>query len=188
MTGSAASSRTRSWSNRLLKGADQNKGRFRNYLLTALYRFAEDQRRSQARARRRPAGGLVSLDEHREIAAAHASNHQPNPGDVQWAKTVIERARQQTEAHYRSKQRNRTWEVFAAGCYRPLRYGDERPSDADLALQHGFKSARQVSNQVGLVKKRFGSALRDVIREYEKSEAGIDEEIRQLVAIFSGVE
>jgi RNA polymerase sigma-70 factor (ECF subfamily) len=170
----------------LLKRAREDKGRFRNYLLTALYRFAEDERRAAHRGRRRPVGGLVSLDATHECSAAQSSNHEPNPGDLHWAKTVLDRARKQTEGHYRAKGREATWEVFVAGCYNPLRHGESRPSDAELARRHGFKSARQVSNQIGLVKKLFGEALRDVIREYEQSEAGVDEEIRELVAILSG--
>lgn len=172
----------------LLKAADRRKGRFRSFLLTSLYRFVEDQRRSENRARRRPAGGLIPLEEKHEISVAHTSNSNPNPGDLRWATTVIDRARKRTEAYYRAKKRTATWEVFAAGCYRPLRHGDARPLDAELAQQHGFKSARQVSNAITTAKRRFGSFLREVVCEYEQSELAADQEIRDLMAIVSGNE
>jgi len=168
----------------LLKEANETKGRFRNYLLTILYRFAEDQRRGENRARRRPKGGWVPLESHHMDVANPGSNSHPNEGDRAWAKKVIDQACKRTEAHYRGRKREATWEVFLAGFYRPMRYGDKRPSDSELAGLHGFDSSRAVSNQIGLVKKRFGNALREVIRSYEVSEAGVDREIRELIAIM----
>jgi DNA-directed RNA polymerase specialized sigma24 family protein len=73
----------------LLKGADEAKGRFRNYLLTILYRFAEDQRRRENRVRRRPKGGWVPLEQHYRDPAEPPSNSHPNPGDLSWARTVL---------------------------------------------------------------------------------------------------
>lgn len=168
----------------LLRHAHQDKGRFRNYVLTALYRFAEDQRRRQDRGKRQPAGGLVPYEEtHEQIA--HRGNSHPNPGDLRWAIQVIEQARKRTEAFYREKGRDQTWAAFLEGCYLPLYEGAERPSDAELARRHGLDSARQVSNTITNAKRRFGAFLREVVRTYEQSGSAVDGEIRELIAIVS---
>ncbi|MBP9901455.1 MAG: hypothetical protein KBH45_08350 [Verrucomicrobia bacterium] len=168
----------------LLQDAHPDKGRFRNYVLTALYRFAEDQRRRQDRGKRHPAGGLVPYEETHEQAAERGNTYS-NPGDLRWAIQVIEQARKRTEAFYRAKGRDQTWAVFLQGCYLPLYVGAERPSDAELARRHGLDSARQASNTITTAKRCFGDFLREVVRTYEKSDCAVDGEIRELIAIVS---
>lgn len=168
----------------LLQDAHPDKGRFRNYVLTALYRFAEDQRRRQDRSKRHPTGGLVPYEQAHEQITERGNTH-PNPGDLRWAIQVIEEARKRTEAFYRAKGRDQTWAVFLEGCYLPLCDGAERQSDADLARRHGMDSARQVSNTITTAKRRFGDFLREVVRAYEQSDGAVDGEIRELIAIVS---
>jgi len=168
----------------LLRNAHPDKGRFRNYVLTALYRFAEDQRRSKDRIKRQPDGGMVTYEEAHEQAAP-TGNSQANPGDLRWALQVIEQARKRTESFYSEKDRTETWAVFLEGCYLPLYRGEARPSDAELARRHGLESARQVSNTITNAKRRFGIILREVVREYEQSDGAVDGEIRELIAIVS---
>lgn len=168
----------------LLRQAHKDKGRFRNYLLTALYRFAEDQRRSNDRIKRRPEGGMATYEEVHE-QEAHIGNSQPNPGDLRWAMQVIEQARKRTESFYRDKDREQTWLVFLEGCYLPLYLGEERPSDAELACRHGLESAREVSNTITNAKRRFGTFLREVVREYEPSDGAAEGEMRDLIAIVA---
>lgn len=169
----------------LLRHAHKDKGRFRSYVLTALYRFAEDQRRSKDRVKRQPAGGVVSIEESHEQLTHTPSSH-PNPGDRRWALQVIEQARKRTEAFYHGKGREVTWSVFYEGCYLPLHRGDARPTDLELARRHGLASARQVANTITNAKRRFGNFLREVVREYEPSDGEVDGEIRDLIAIVSG--
>jgi RNA polymerase sigma-70 factor (ECF subfamily) len=168
----------------LLQNANKDKGKFRNYVLTALYHFAEDQRRSKDRMKRQPAGGMVAYEEsHNQMA--HPGNSHPNPGDLRWVTQVIEQARKRTEAFYRGKGRDETWAVFSEGCFLPLHHGEERPSDTELARRHGLESARQVSNTITNAKRRFGGFLREVVREYEQSDGTVNDEIRELIAIVS---
>jgi hypothetical protein len=169
----------------LLRHAHKAKGRFRSYVLTALYRFAEDQRRSKGRVKRQPAGGVVSIeDAHEQLA--HSPNSHPNPGDRRWALQVIEQARERTETFYRNKGRGETWAVFYEGCYLPLHRGEARPTDLELARRHSLASARQVANTITNAKRRFGNFLREVVREYESADGEVDGEIRDLMAIVSG--
>ena len=167
-----------------LRNAQRDKGRFRNYLLTALYRFAEDQRRKGARGKRHPSGGVVSFDDVHE-QADHSAVLAEHAGDMCWALQVIEQARERTERFYCDKARPETWAVFLEGCYLPLYHGHARPTDGELARTHGLESARQVSNAITNAKRRFGQILREVVREYERSESLVDGEIRELITIVS---
>jgi hypothetical protein len=168
----------------LLRNAHKDKGRFRNYVLTALYNFAEDQRRKGGRGKRQPAGGVIPFEAVHDRADLAAPGTQ-NGGDMRWAVQVIEQARDRTERFYRDKGRADTWMVFLDGCYLPLYHGQARPSDSELAQRHGFEAARQVANAITNAKRRFGHILREVVREYECSESLVDGEIRDLIAIVS---
>lgn len=167
-----------------LCSAHQDRGRFRSYICTALYNFVESQRRSANSIRRKPPGGIVSCEAAIE-EAAHPDNNQPNPGDLRWACEVIDKARKRTEAFYQQKGREQAWTLFLEGCYLPLYCGQKRPSDAELARRHGLETARQAANTITNGKRRFGSFLRKVVREYEDSEGSVDTEIRDLIALVS---
>jgi hypothetical protein len=168
----------------ILRIADKKNGRFRNFLLTALFHFAEDRRQHDNRIKRRPAGGVIPYEEGHD-QAAHTGKANSHSGDVAWARHVLDQARQLTEAHYRKRGQVKMWLVFMEGYYVPLYDGETGPGDAELALRHGFESARKVSNTIGTVKKLFSSHLRKVIRKYVATEEQVDAEIRELIAIVS---
>jgi hypothetical protein len=168
----------------LLRAAKKDKGRFRNFLLTSLTRFAEDQRRHRTRAKRQPSGGFVPYEEAHEALPLSAHSHR-NPGDLAWARTVIAQACERTAAFYRDKGRDRTWAAFLDGCYLPLYHGAAQPSQQELSQRHGFDSAQEVSNAILTVKRRFGVVLREVVCEYETSQTAAEAEIRELIAIVS---
>jgi RNA polymerase sigma-70 factor (ECF subfamily) len=168
----------------LLRAANKERGRFRNFLLTSLNRFAEDQRRHNARAKRQPAGGLVPYEEARDEFTCSANCH-PNPGDLAWARKVIAQARDLTAAFYHRKARDQIWAVFFEACFQPLYLGLAAPPHEELVQRHGFRSPQEVSNAILTVKRHFGIVLREIVHQYEPSDTAVEEEIRELIAIVS---
>jgi RNA polymerase sigma-70 factor (ECF subfamily) len=169
---------------RLLQQAERERGRFRTFLRTALDHFVTDAYRHSRRASRTPGGGLVSLEElpsELDAAAPPAAD----PFDREWALTVLHEARRRTRAYYESKGEANSWAVFDLGCWRKQVEGLRPPPHAAMARQFGFRSARQVSNTIITVGRRYGALLREIVAEYVEDEAAIDAEIRELMAILS---
>jgi RNA polymerase sigma-70 factor (ECF subfamily) len=170
----------------LLAVADRRRGRFRTFLLNALDTYVIDEFRSRNGPTRRPNGGWVRLDENDEVMAVSA-DRAPDPFDAAWALKVIEQSEIQTRRFYEAKGRQDTWGVFLDGVLTPLKNGSPRPGDEELARTHGFESARQASNAITTAKRQFGKILREVIREYADTEAKVEAEIRELMAILAGL-
>lgn len=169
---------------RLLVSADQPRGRFRTFLLNALDNHAIDELRSRNCLTRRPPGGFAALE---DAEAAKASTP-PEAGvwfDREWARAVMQEAEQQTRAFYEDKGRHATWAVFEQAVLRPLKGQAARPSDEELAKRYGFASARQVSNALTTARRQYGAQLRAIVRQYVESDADVDEELRELVAILA---
>lgn len=173
--------------NRLLAHADRKRGRFRTFLLKALENFVIQEHRKAERICRSPSGGFVSLDALTGDESGVASGEAANPADYAWAIQVLAEAEQHTKAFYEAKGRSSSWAVFDEGYVRPLVDGTKRPSNANLARNHGFKSAEAVSDAITTVRRMFGKNIRAAVREYEDAEGGGDceAEIRDLKAILA---
>lgn len=164
----------------VLHRADRRVGKFRTFLLKALDRFVYDELAKAAASKRRPPCGFVSLeaiDGPHDLAA-------PEPGpselDREWARSVIAQAIELTREFYAAKGNPRIWALFQEA---ELASSGERPRLTELARKHGFESSQQASNALVTVRRKLGTALREVIHRYTGTDAAIDEEIRALLAI-----
>jgi len=172
----------------LLTKANAAKGRFRGFLVKCLDHFVDERIKYEQRSVRHPEEGFIPLEfvpEH--TWAATNTKARPDPGDRAWALTVLEQARERTEAYYHRKNRPQVWAVFYEGLYLPKRERTPRPSDAVLAARYEFESPAQVSNTIKTVERKFGRCVRQVLAEYlpGASPEEIDAELRELLAILS---
>ena len=166
----------------LLKSARKDLGKFRTFLLNALDYFVTDELRRGYREKRRPPGGFVPAD---SLATTDepASRPAADPGDVAWARSVLDRAVARLREFYLAKGRDDLWGAFDLGMLRPILEGHPPPTMAVLAHQFGFDSEAQASNALTTVKREFRKKLREIIEEYEPGTTA-EEEIRELMAIL----
>ena len=165
----------------LLSRADRTRGRFRNFLATALDRYALNELRREQAAKRSPAGGLASLEEHPGLdrpgpAAADAF-------DAAWARRVLQLALERMKAECGRKGREDVWEVFEARVLGPTLRGEPPVPLGEMVRRLGI-TPDQASNLVGTSKKMFARNLREVVGEYADG-ADADEEIRSIKQILS---
>ena len=176
---------------RLLQSADQNRGRFRSLLLTALQRFLHDQV-DKHHARKR--GGdlrFVSWDDwmteapsYMSIPAAASNNWSPERiFDVRWAATVVERALQRLADEFEKRGRRRVFDTLSS-C---LAADREDISYAKLAKALGIQETA-VKRLVHRLRERYRTMLRDEIAETVDGENEIDGELRYLCAVLSGAQ
>ena len=166
----------------LLQFADQARGRFRTFLLSALDRFVWDEVAKAQAKKRAPLEGFASLEAAEGVANPTTMGAIPDPGDVAWALEVVTRAVDQTQRWYESLGNHQTWEVFRLGRIRPL-LGSERPSDALIGAQCGL-AAEKVSNVLNNAARKFRTELQAVVREYASHEAEVEAELRGFLEIL----
>ena len=154
-----------------LNAADQNRGRFRTYLLSILDRFVIDHhRRSAARQRRMH---TQDIDEAVTVIDQH-----PVPSrafDLTWAKAVIEQAVEAAHVHFQSTGRQDLWLVLKYRVLDPILQDKPPPPYEQMVKEFGFKTASQACSAVLTARRGFAGVLRQVVAQYVPDEAVEDE-------------
>ena len=170
-------------SGQFLPGADQRKGKFRTYVLTALENYMKSAFRQEGAKKRRPEGGFVSID---DLQVTPADDQQISDAfDSAWARKVIEEVLARMKQECLASGREAYWGAFEARVAAPILDGDEPPSIGVLIERYGFKSPMQASNAIVTTKRMFTRILYDVVEEYAGSKQNVEAEIRELRAILS---
>ena len=160
---------------RIIERAEQERGKFRSFLLASLERFVMN------RSRREKAVALPSENE----AIAPASEQPDRSFDVAWARELLLEAVERMRAACQASGRLDVWGVFGAKILGPALDGAEEVPYPELVTRFHFSSPREACNILITGKRMFVRILREVIGEYESDEAGIDAEILDLQKILA---
>jgi hypothetical protein len=177
----------------LLK-ADQNRGRFRDFLKTSLRNFVLDYL-NRVEVRNPP----VSLDDPERqpalanIEAPAASAGETEAFDLAWAQTVIAETLRRMEADCRNRaaeqpRRTYIWELFRVRLLDPVFHDTEPPPYDELIERFHLKSPTDASNTLLSAKRIFKAHLNEVIQEYAGQDAATVAEIRALEEFLGGLE
>jgi DNA-directed RNA polymerase specialized sigma24 family protein len=166
----------------LIEHADQERGKFRTFLLTALDRFIVNQHRYE-RAQKRSPSQMGSIDDQPE--PAQDASAPDETFDIAWAKQVLERTIERMRIECKGSGRTDIWQVFEARVLAPTLGQTEAMPYEELIQQAGFASPVQAANALVTAKRMFARTLRTVIGEYEGGDAEIDGEIDDLHAILA---
>ncbi len=167
--------------------AEQARGRFRTFLLTALNRYVAQVRRRQSARKRMPEGKLLRL-EWEESARAMEPADTATPAEAfqrAWAGQLLEQVLADVEAECRQAGQLTHWEVFREQVLDPI--WSDRPAAPieQVAERLGIAHVKTAHNMIVTVKRRFRRVLEDRVRSQVAREDDIDQEIRDLIEIFS---
>lgn len=160
------------------------RGRFRSFLLAFLKHFLSDQRDRAAAQKRGGNVVFISLD---ECAREETSVFEPSDGltpdqvyDQRWARVVMEEAAKRLREEYIQRGRGDWYELF-----KDLQPGEHgMRSYADLAAQLGT-TEQAIKNGVHSFRRRYGELLRDEIAQTVSDPAKVEAEIQHLLGIFA---
>ena len=165
--------------------ADQGRGKFRTFLLTALDNYLISNARAASAKKRAPGSGpILDVDE-----AADAAGPAEKPGasfDIEWARTILNQAIELTKTECEKGNRTDVWIVFDARVIGPTLRGDEPPAYEELSARVGSASPMQLSNLLVTAKRMFARNLRTVVSEYARDEDEIEDELLDLRTILAG--
>lgn len=171
--------------NKLLKSAKRSRGKFRNFLATALENFIRDEIKKDGRKLRHPEGGLLPLDmAGMPDIPARTGNHEFQ-FDVAWGQGILDEAFRRMEAECLGNGRERIWKVFQFRLVEPLLHGTEPVAYKEFCAQLDFRNDTEAGNALITAKRMFARVLRSVIREYARDEQEVELEIRELLAAFA---
>jgi DNA-directed RNA polymerase specialized sigma24 family protein len=168
----------------LIARADQELGKFRTFLLTALDRFVANQVRNQRAKKRSPGEGmLVSMGDRDE--APREGGGPSDVFDVAWARGVITQALEHVHQECEASGRGDLWGVFECRVVGPTLEGAPQPSYRELVRRFGFRSPTQASNALTTAKRMYARALRSVVAEYAADSREIESELEDLRTILA---
>lgn len=168
-------------SRNLIQKADQTKGRFRSFLLTALNRYLINTQEKQSARKRAPRGKLVSFD-FASMADSPQVMTTLTPEDTftyVWVSALLEQVLKDVETGCKADGKAVHWEVFRDRVLRPVMKGGEAPCMEGICRKYGIQDPIKASNMVVTVKRRFRTALakrlRDSVMSDEEAEAELQE-------------
>lgn len=171
----------RNWLDR----ADQQRGRFRSFLLSAMNHFLSDEW-DKARAQKR-GGGLAPLPLQFDAAETRyirepADNVTPEHSyERRWALTLLDEVLRRLRTEY---ERDGKAELFAA--LHPCLVGDRSSQPyADLAVKLGINEGT-VKSTVHRMRQRYRQLLHDEIAQTVAEPGEVTEELHHLFAVLGG--
>ena len=168
----------------LFQQANQAKGRFRAYLLTALTRYTVEVYRKANAKSRRPTNAFLRIDaaDVHDIAFKASPEH---AFDYTWATSLIDRTLEALEAECRAGGMEVHWNVFFERVIQPTIQGSEAPSLESLCRRYQIASEKVASNVLVTAKRQFRRILNRHLQESVGSEGSVEEELRDLITVLS---
>jgi hypothetical protein len=159
--------------------ADQNRGRFRDFLKASLRNFVLDHL-SLVEVKNPP----VSLDELEQELPQAAADHS-EAFDLAWARTVLAETLRRMELDCKNPQeeqprRTYIWEMFRLRLLEPVFNDAEPPAYEEMIERFSLKSPTDASNTLLSAKRIFKVHLNRVIKEYAGQDAAATTEIQAL--------
>jgi RNA polymerase sigma-70 factor (ECF subfamily) len=163
----------------LIAQANQQLGKFRTFLLTALDRFLINRARDARAKKRCPHDGV-----QREIAAQaecrQAGQEPSRVFDRAWAHRVIRAGLDRMRLECEAAGRPDVWGLFECRVVGPILEGVPLPHYRQLVERFKLQSPRQAMNLFITAKRMYARCLRSVIAEYAGTEQEIQTELVDL--------
>lgn len=166
-------------SRRLLKSADQSRGKFRTFLLQAIQSYISDERRAASAQKRTPPNGFLSIDELTESTAPSSSSAEDGSiFDEIFARQLILDAIRRTHEYCSINDLGDGWQVFSGRIIGPL-FEDLTPTPYETIIEEaGLPSQGVAYSKLATVKDIFRRQFRGLIDEYAADRGERDVEIR----------
>lgn len=161
-----------------LRKADQNRGRFRDFLKTSLRNFVLN--RLNLAENKNPPISLEELEQELPEPTAVTEAF-----DLAWARTVLAETLRRMEADCKDPaadqpRRGYIWEMFRLRLLEPVFNDAAPPAYDELIDRFGLKSPTDASNTLLSAKRIFKTHLNQVIKEYAGKDAATAVEVQAL--------
>lgn len=163
----------------LIARAEEGKGKFRTFLVTAIYRYTVDKLRREKSRKRSPENGFVGLDLVPEGEPALTVEDRAEFDNVfvrQVLATAVHRLSQYCSAHDHAA----AWTVFYDRVLAPALDISEVKPYTNLVSELGLGSEVEARNLLVTAKRIFRRELEAVVTEYSNDSAEVEAELADL--------
>lgn len=169
--------------NERLQTSDPNRGRFRNFLKSSMTNFMTQQWRHEAAQKRGGGKPVVSIDfSNAELRYSNEPSHELTPErlfDRRWALTLLEQAIHELSADYEMSQQQELFNELRCHLIQEL-------SAPYLAIARRLSMSESAVKVAAFrMREKYRLKLRQLIAQTVCQGEDVDDEIRQLFAIFS---
>lgn len=171
----------------LIDHAEQSRGRFRTFLLTALQQYTAGVHRKQSTQKRMPKGCLVGLNEL-ELGEQLEAPAQYSPEEsfhYAWAAQLLDSILEDVREKCRADGKILHWQVFHDRVLQPIMDNITPPSMAEVCQRYGIDRPGKASNMMVTVNRRFQAGFKRHIRRSVIRDCDVDSEFRELMQIFA---
>ena len=171
----------------LIQQADQTKGRFRTFLLTALDRYVANVYRKETATKRSSIGRMAKL-EAVQLPDLPKTQSQAAPDQVfhyAWASELLDQVLAEVKDDCYQTGKATHWQIFNAKVLGPIFGTGESPSINELCTKYGIDGEAKASNMIVTVKRRFRAILKHCLRQFVHSDSEVEEEFNELMKILS---
>jgi RNA polymerase sigma factor (sigma-70 family) len=167
-----------------LGGADQQRGRFRSFLLTSFSRFLANEW-DKARTQKRGGGRIVSLQfDHAEAGCAREPVDHLTPEqnfEWRWALTLLDQVMNRLNAEFTRDGKAKLFEAL-----KPCLLGERTAQPYATLASKLAMTEGSVKVAVHRLRQRYRQLLRDEIANTVEKPEDIDEEMRHLFSVLAG--
>ncbi len=163
--------------------ADQSRGRFRTFLCKCIENFMSNYERKGRSMKRSPPKGFVSIDELMEQDSMHIEPAEyETPGEIfnrAWATQLIHKITMRLKQVCEKDNQTVHYDIFYRRVIEPIFEGTKAPSFDELGEKHSL-TAKEASNRIISIQRKFKSLLFDEVKQYTRSEEDALEEIQDM--------
>jgi RNA polymerase sigma-70 factor (ECF subfamily) len=173
---------------RLFAKADQERGKFRTFLLASLNNFLANDHRKLSAKRRKPAEGIGSLDQLVDDGYYHPKSlvNAETPELLfhrAWVREVVRNVLAVMESNFKSTGKTTHFILFQSRVVSPELEGCEPPPLEQQARELGLEY-KEAANQILTAKRAFVRLLGREVRSYVRSEDGVLHEQRDVLRLL----
>jgi hypothetical protein len=170
----------------LIQKADQSKGRFRTFLLTALSRYLISVREYETARKRIPQHRLVSLDliDQSKLSESTSKSTPEDAFNYAWASSLVEQVLHEVETLCRDHGQTVYWLVFQSRILQPIMERTKPPSLKEICTKYGIEDGIKASSMILTVKRRFRAILKKYLRNSVTSGEEEVDELREITQFF----
>lgn len=172
----------------LFAKAEQERGRFRSFLLGSLNHFVANDRRKQSAQKRKPAEGVGSLDELVDDGYYHPKSlvNAETPEVLfhrAWVREVVRNVLTVMENDFKNTGKTTHFILFQSRVVLPELEGGEPPPLQAQARELGLEY-KEAANQILTAKRAFVRLLEKEVRSYVLSEDDVSQEQKDVLRLI----
>jgi DNA-directed RNA polymerase specialized sigma24 family protein len=171
------------WGRNLIQSANPEKGRFRNFLLTALECYLTDIYRYEHSQKRMPPKEIFSYDADHLFELAEPEDQLPaeEAFNSVWLLELLQQSLAEVQKDMEEDGMGKYWALFEYHFIEPILKNSKHPALKETCKMLNIDNPAAASNMLVTVKRRVKKAIIQHLKTMEGSESNLEEEISALI-------